>query len=570
MNPFSPIANLFRAKKAAPAAPATDRVVTGSGRERAGMMPFARNLSPQQVKQILQQAQTGDWTAQRQLFDLMLDTWPRLQKNVAELSMAVNSTRFNVTPYARKGEEPTATAIERAALAERALAEFLPSPFDTAENNFEQTISTLCEAFPKGYSVQEILWERRGGFILPRACYRVHPSFYGLAPQSSRLQLRTDGSTFKDFPADKFLVAQWRNGGDNPATHGVLRSLAWWWGAVMFGRDWLLNYAEIFGVPLRWATYDRNASPQLQQSLADALENLGSAGWAAFPDGTKLDIKEASKGGGDNPQAHLIDLADKTCDILILGQTLTTDVSGSGSRALGDVHADVKAQRVAALAKWTADILSYQLLPALLRLNYGDDHECPIVSPALDTASDPKALAERDAVLLQSGVELPSEWLYKRHDIPRPHDGEHTIKQHQAAPPPSMFGKAALLPLSIQAIQATADREAAAASEKLLTQVLEDLTGVSAEWLGPVRPHFTRLMESAKAGRLTDADLVAVLEKAGDMLPELFEHLDTAALAEALEKAGGAAMVNGAVARDVKTPTKVAPIKAKAKKGGRL
>ena len=46
------------------------------------------------------------------------------------------------------------------------------------------------------------------------------------------------------------------------------------------------------------------------------------------------------KGGESLPQVALMNESDKACDILMLGQTLTTDVGSSGSRALGDVHAN--------------------------------------------------------------------------------------------------------------------------------------------------------------------------------------------------------------------------------------
>ena len=31
--------------------------------------------------------------------------------------------------------------------------------------------------------------------------------------------------------------------------------MAWWWCAANFSADWLLNYAQIFGIPIRWTTY---------------------------------------------------------------------------------------------------------------------------------------------------------------------------------------------------------------------------------------------------------------------------------------------------------------------------
>jgi hypothetical protein len=81
--------------------------------------------------------------------------------------------------------------------------------------------------------------------------------------------------------------------------------------------------------------------------------------------------------------------------------------------------------------------------------------------------------------------------------------------------------------------------------DKLSAAVLEGLTGVSRQWLGPVRPFFDRLAALAMSRTVTDEDFLAALEKARAELPELFEVLDTQALEEAFEEAIGSAMLAG-------------------------
>ncbi|HSI14609.1 MAG TPA: DUF935 family protein, partial [Chthoniobacter sp.] len=124
------------------------------------------------------------------------------------------------------------------------------------------------------------------------------------------------------------------------------------------------------------------------------LQNMGSAGWAAFPAGTSLELKaDGQKSGSQTPQCDMLDRADKQCDLLVLGQTLTTDTggmgAGGGSHALGQVHADVRSGIIDAAAKFTAGILEQQLIPAILRLNYGDCEEAPNLHLQPITASAP-------------------------------------------------------------------------------------------------------------------------------------------------------------------------------------
>jgi hypothetical protein len=85
--------------------------------------------------------------------------------------------------------------------------------------------------------------------------------------------------------------------------------------------------------------------------------------------------------------------------------------------------------------------------------------------------------------------------------------------------------------------------------DKLSSAVLEGLTGVSREWLAPVRPFFDRLAALAMSKQVTDEDFLAALEKAQQQLPELFDLLDTQALEEAFANAIGSAALAGSVSR---------------------
>ncbi|WP_184017454.1 phage portal protein family protein [Haloferula luteola] len=85
--------------------------------------------------------------------------------------------------------------------------------------------------------------------------------------------------------------------------------------------------------------------------------------------------------------------------------------------------------------------------------------------------------------------------------------------------------------------------------EKIVDSMLENLTGVSAEWLGNVQPFFARLAALAESGNVSDEDLIEAVEKAQGEMPELFDRLDTEALSDALEDSMAAAMLEGSTYR---------------------
>ena len=367
------------------------------------LLPSLAEITPTYIENILRGAFGGSHVQQWELFDLMEDTWPRLAKNLNEVKMAVSAMDWVLHPWQEEGEQATDSAKERVRLVNACVKEMRPDVTENA-NDFSGTIYDLLDSWGKGTSVLEIDWEQRkagklGDITAPRCTRWVHPNNYawseegwlGLVPRTDVVPYsRTDrvygGSKtqLERMPEYKFLIAICKGKTGHPLSTALLRTLAWWWCAANFGADWLLNLSQLFGLPFRWANYPDNASDELINKIATMLENMGSAGWAAFPAGTSLELKEASKTGDSSPQADLIDRADKQADLLILRQTLTSDVGDSGSRALGDVHASVKDEVVQAAADFSACVLNRQLIPAILQLNYGDEDEAPYYEPERD------------------------------------------------------------------------------------------------------------------------------------------------------------------------------------------
>jgi phage gp29-like protein len=325
----------------------------------------------------------------------------------------------------------------------------------------------------------------------------------------------------------------------------MLRTLAWWWAASNFTSEWLLNLAQIFGVPIRWATYAQGTSKEQIDLIEEMLDNMGSAAWAAFPAGTTLDLKEAVKSGTDNPQMAFLNLFDKIADLLILGQTLTSEMDKSGgSFAAAKVHGGVLSDRKRALINWTVKLLNTQFVPTFCRLNFGDTAECPYFLGGGEEEEDAKTTADTFKVVLDSGAAIPRRHFYDKLGIPEPKAGEPVI-EGRSTPAPGLFGgdPAALL----QGRGRGAAVQAKSAQEQLADRVLEDLTGVEPQWLGAVKPVFHRLIAAAKSGAVSDAEFVSTLERAQREMPELFGRLGVGDLQSAMENAMGAAVVNGAV-----------------------
>jgi len=99
-----------------------------------------------------------------------------------------------------------------------------------------------------------------------------------------------------------------------------------------------------------------------------------------------------------------------------------------------------------------------------------------------------------------------------------------------------------------------AERAEPGPRDKLLNNVIEDITGVSSEWLAPVKPAFVQLVNKAMDSSVSDEDFERAIAKAANTMPELFDKMNTQTLQEAMERNMGAAMVNGAVKRFEASP----------------
>ena len=518
------------------------------------ILPQLSAITPTYIESALRGAFVGGNVQSWELFDLMEDTWPRLAKNLNEIKQAVVAMDWHLEAWCEDGEACSPSAEERAALVSNAVWRMRPAP-DLDENNFGQTVYDLADAFGKGCSVLEVLWEIRndrnlGDITVPRATTWVHPVNYAwtqegrlglrsevMGTDAGRYSLRTTSFTpgrmaIEPFPEYQFLISIQKARTGPALTAGRLRALAWWWCAANFSADWLMNLAQVFGLPVRWANYPTGAAQSTVNAISDMLENMGSAGWAAFPEGTSLTLHTPGSLGTMSPQADLLDRADTNCDLLILGQTLTSEIGPTGSFAAAKVHAGVKGEVIQALANAVAGVLNDQLIPSILRLNYGDEEEAPCFEPREKAIEDMKANAERDAILLAAGVKMPLAWFHERHNIPIPQKGEEVIEK--AEPPPMVPGQA---PGQETGANESDDPEESQddveAKESRVTSEALRLVSAFADDMKPIRERLERIL-SIQTPDILNAKLIEFQKEIPQLLKDMNQDPNSAKVLEGL------------------------------------
>jgi hypothetical protein len=119
----------------------------------------------------------------------------------------------------------------------------------------------------------------------------------------------------------------------------------------------------------------------------------------------------------------------------MLGQTLTTDNTGTGSRALGDVHAGIRSEVLQSVSSWVASIVTSQLIPAIIRMNFGTvaSEDMPYCEMDIPVVKDEKSIAERVKIYKEIGIAMPKQWLYDELGIPMPLEGEEVFGEEMPA-----------------------------------------------------------------------------------------------------------------------------------------
>ena len=184
----------------------------------------------------------------------------------------------------------------------------------------------------------------------PEIADSLKPAFDSWGVQGALGPVGVLNGLYARFPQDQFIVSIFKQKSGHPISGALLRILGFWWAASNFSWEWFLNLAQIFGVPLRWTTVAKDAPPDTILQVETMMANLGSAAWAVFPEGTKIEVQKALESARDNPAKAFIDAGDIICDTIILGQTLTTSQGERGSQSLGVIHKTVRDETVQAVA----------------------------------------------------------------------------------------------------------------------------------------------------------------------------------------------------------------------------
>lgn len=227
---------------------------------------------------------------------------------------------------------------------------------------FDRICEELLDATLKGFAVSESVWMRKGNWIVPgNIVSHDQRRFVFGEDWRPRLLTWTNMRDGIELPERKYIVHRFGVKGNNPYGLGLGSRLFW---PVLFKREGItfwLHFLEKFASPTVIGFTPYGTLPEEQSKLMNTLRQLRSSSALTAPIGTDIKFLEAARSGSVTYQDFL-QYWDKQISICVTGETLTTDIGNSGSRAASETHAEM----LELLVDSDADLLSGTLRETLL------------------------------------------------------------------------------------------------------------------------------------------------------------------------------------------------------------
>lgn len=297
-----------------------------------------------------------------------------------------------------------------------------------ADMGFDYLCLELLDAVLKGFAVGEVMWQRDGALILPTEMKpRDQRRFAFSTSWELRLLTRENLIQGVPLPERKFIVHRFGAKDGNPFGLGLGSKLFW---PVFFKRQditFWLTFADKFGSPTAVGEYPPGSPPEEQAKLLDALSALSQEAGVIIPQGMVIKLLEAARSGSVDTYEKLARYMDEQISEAVLGETLSTNISGGGSRAAAQTHNEVRQELTKADEGLLSDTLNKSVVRWTSELNVPGATP-PKVRRIMDEPEDLAKRAERDAKLYTMGFQ-PTE------DYVRDVYGEgFTLRQPPTAP----------------------------------------------------------------------------------------------------------------------------------------
>ena len=191
-----------------------------------------------------------------------------------------------------------------------------------------------------GYTALELMWEVEGGKYRLADIVAKPREWFTFDNQERRPCLKPSSGDPMPLPNGKFVVARHFPTYKNPYGLRLLSRCLWPVAFKRGGVRFYTRFLERYGMPWPIGKAPSGATDKEKQKMATDLASMVQGAVMVIPHGAEVDMYE-SKGNAGAQYEKYLQRWDKAINKVIMGQTLTSEMDGQGSRAAAQVHYDV-------------------------------------------------------------------------------------------------------------------------------------------------------------------------------------------------------------------------------------
>ena len=395
--------------------PERREIAVAAVRDRYSSYPSS-GLTPAKLATIFKEADGGSIYRQAELFEEMEEKDTHLFAEFQTRKNAVLGLDYDIEPY----ESGTDAAR---------VAEFCADVIFSMQG-FEEAMLDLLDAIPKGYSMQEIIWDVADGKAIiaglnwipaKKAVFADYgKGMWEPAIKVPRITTEAEPINGEDLPPFKMVYHRYkaRSGYDTRA--GILRTCAWMYLFKNYGiKDWVA-FAEIFGMPLRLGRYEPGASEGDKDALKLAIQSLGTDAAGIISKNTEIEFIEAVKNASkDNVFETLAKFCNGEMSKAILGQTATSEGT-PGKLGADDAQSAVRQDLIESDASSLANTTRFQIIRPLVGYNFGWEKSLPWFRIKYEAPEDLEYYAKIYERLHKMNYPLSAKHVSERFGVPLP------------------------------------------------------------------------------------------------------------------------------------------------------
>ncbi|MDP1675709.1 MAG: DUF935 family protein [Bacteroidota bacterium] len=408
--------------------PNTDEISTASLHNRYGTYP-SNGLTPGSLAEILKEADEGNISRQMELMSEIQQKDPQIFSCFDRRRRSVLKRKYQVIAADTKdgGYKLHAEYANKIILGIK---------------DFQNVRFNGLDAIGKGFSAQQIMWKIEGSDVMIDRFVPLDQKNFrtGLSsdPKSDLNILRrlTDEALMDgvELEVNKWFIPIVKAVSGDVGRSGLLRTCTWYYLFKNFDVKAWVQFAEMYGIPLRLGKYGMGATEKEKDDLLRALVSIGQDATAVIPDNSKIEfIEAAQKASSFDSFEKLADYCDKQNSKAILGHSASID-STAGKLGGEDNANDAIYDLVESDASAFDGAFNEQVIKPLINFKFGIQKYYPmfqtIVIPPKDRSSE---------LDLMNKFQQPisKQYYYETVGIPVPAEGEEVVLP---APVSSPFG----------------------------------------------------------------------------------------------------------------------------------